>query len=91
MKATDVVAAVHRRDSLLREAGALTQLAKEIDAGQKVLGFQEVYGLANEKTFRPIAGSQQKRLVELAKEHAGEIRAEADRIMESLEGAPHDR
>lgn len=86
MRATDVVEAVHRRDSLLREAGALTQLAREIDAGQKVLGFQEVYGLANEKTFRPIAGSQQKRLVELVKEHAGELRAAAEQIMQSLEG-----
>lgn len=85
MDASEVVAAVHRRDQLLREANALTQLAKEIGARHKVLGYQEVYGTSAEKTFRPIAHSQQQRLVELAKEHAGEIRAEADEIMESLE------
>ncbi|KUF05535.1 hypothetical protein [Leucobacter sp. G161] len=85
MDASEVVAAVHRRDQLLREATALTQLANEIEASHKVFGYQEVYGTSREKTFRPVAHSQQKRLVGLAREHAGEIRAEADRIMESLE------
>ncbi|MFF8817289.1 hypothetical protein ACF07D_04725 [Leucobacter sp. NPDC015123] len=85
MDANEVVAAVHRRDQLLREASALAQLAREIGAGQKEFGHREVYGTSSEKAFRPIAHSQQKRLVELANEHAGELRSEADGIMTTLE------
>ena len=85
MKADEIVERVHRRDALLREASALAQLSKDVTAGNEEFGHQSRFGSYNDKVFRALGHSQQKRLAELAAQHAGELRAEAERIMTELE------
>ena len=85
MQVEEIVKMVHRRDDLLRESSALVQLSKDVAAGNKEFGHRDSFGAYNDKVFRPLNRSQQKRLAELAAEHAGELRAEADHIMKELE------